>query len=131
MRKHRVMRFRLLRFHAALVEKFGHKVTRGGVLFTLAVVLVAAAALISANNLLFLVLAAMLATMMVSGFVSRLCLAGLELDFLVPEHASARRQVPAKLYLRNLKFWMPSFSIYVVGQGDNPAVSISPLSFPV
>ena len=35
----------------------------------------------------------MLATLLVSGFVSRLCLAALELDFLVPEHVSAGRAV--------------------------------------
>jgi len=44
---------------------------------------------VSANNLLFLILATMLATLLVSGFISRLCLAGLELDLLLPEHISA------------------------------------------
>jgi uncharacterized protein (DUF58 family) len=67
----------------------------------------------SANNLLFLILAAMMATLLVSGLVSRLCLAGLELDFHVPEHIPANRSVPARLYVRNHKWLMPSFSIRV------------------
>jgi len=109
-----------------------YKIARGGVLFTVAVILVGLAAVASANNLLFLILATMLSTLMVSGLVSRLCLAGLELDFLLPEHVSARRRNPAKLYVRNLKFWMPSFSIHVVGvEQDTPPVLQSPVYFPV
>ena len=50
---------------------------------------------------------------MVSGLVSRLCLAGLELDFQVPEHIPAGRSVPARLFVRNHKWFLPSFSIRV------------------
>ena len=86
--------------------------------------LVGLAAIASANNLLFLILAAMLATLLVSGFVSRLCLAALELDFLVPEHIPAGRSVPGKLYVRNQKWLMPSFSIRVEGirQPNSPTL---------
>ena len=101
-------------------------------LFTAAIVMVALAAVASANNLLFLILATMLSTLMVSGLVSRLCLAGLQLDFLVPEHVSAVRTIAAKLYVRNLKFWMPSFSIHVAGiEGEAPPVLESAVYFPV
>lgn len=82
-------------------------------MFTLAILVVGLAAVVSGNNLLFLILAAMLATLLVSGLVSRLCLAGLELDFLVPEHVPARRAVPGRLYVRNHKWLIPSFSIRV------------------
>jgi len=99
----------------SLTRRIRYKITRGGALFILAIVLVGLAAIGSANNLLFLVLAAMLATLLVSGFVSRLCLAGLQLDFLVPEHIPAGRSVPGKLYVRNQKWLMPSFSIRVEG----------------
>ena len=115
-----------------VLRRIKYKVTRGGVLFTAAVVLVGFAAVASANNLLFLILATMLSTLMVSGLISRLCLAGLELDFLVPEHVSAGRTIPAKLYVRNGKFWMPSFSIHVVGvEQDAPPVLRSPVYFPI
>jgi uncharacterized protein (DUF58 family) len=91
------------------------QVTLAGLLYTVASILVGVAAFVSANNLLFLLLAAMLSTMMISGFVSRLSLAGLELDFVLPEHICARRRVSARLFIRNTKRWMPSFSIHVAG----------------
>ena len=123
---------RLERVRAAIAGRIRYKVTRGGVLFILAVATVAASAVASANNLLFLILSAMLSTMLVSGFVSRLCLAGLELDFVVPEHVVAGRTVPAKLYVRNSKAWMPSFSIQVVGVEDKtPSPLVRAVYFPV
>jgi uncharacterized protein (DUF58 family) len=104
-----------------------HQVTTGGLVFTLAVLLVGIAAVISANNLLFLILAAMLSTMMVSGFISRLSLAGLELDFVLPEHISARRKLAARVRVRNSKR-MPSFSVRLTGAAGSV---LSPLYFPV
>ena len=105
------------------------QVTPGGLLFTLVVLLVAAAAVVSANNLLFLILAALLVTLMISSFISRLSLAGLELDFQLPEHVSARRTFSGRIYVRNAKSWMPSFSVCVSGAGDS--VFSSPVYFPV
>jgi uncharacterized protein (DUF58 family) len=126
------VRARLSQVRHLLLRRIRYKVTRGGVLFTAAILMVGLAAIASANNLLFLILATMLSTLMVSGLVSRLCLAGLELDFLVPEHVSAGRTIPARLYVRNLKFWMPSFSIHVVGVGeDTPPALRSAVYFPV
>ena len=90
-----------------------YRVTRAGLLFTFATFAVAFAAVVSANNLLFLILAAMMATILISGLVSRLCLAGLELDFQFPDHIPARRTVPARLRVTNHKWLMPSFSIRV------------------
>ncbi len=104
-----------------------YRVTRGGFLFTLAVVLISAAAIASANNLLFLVVATMLSVLLMSGLVSRLGLAGLELDFALPEHVSAGRAVAATLAVRNIKLWMPSFSIYVEGVAEEPAGSTPPI----
>jgi uncharacterized protein (DUF58 family) len=89
-----------------------YRVTKSGYLFVSALALVGIAAIASANNLLFLILAAMLAALMVSGFISRLCLAGLELEMALPEHIAARQSVTARLRLRNLK-WFPSFAIHL------------------
>src|SRR5579862_9031181 len=91
------------RFHSALDIGMRQQVTRLGLLFTMASVIVALGAFASANNLLFLILAVMLATFIVSGFISRLSLAGLELDFLLPEHISARRKLLARIVIRNTK----------------------------
>ena len=101
-----------------LARRVRYKITRGGMLFTLAILVVGLGAIVSANNLLFLIVATMLATLLVSGLVSRLCLAAMELDFLVPEHVPAGRSVPGKLFVRNQKWLMPSFSIRVEGVRD-------------
>ncbi len=115
-----------------LASRIRYKITRGGVLFTVAILVVGWGAIISGNNLLFLITAAMMATLLVSGLVSRLCLAALELDFLVPEHATAGRDIPGKLYVRNQKWLMPSFSIRVEGVRE-PASPVlkSGVYFPV
>src|SRR5689334_18681135 len=69
------------KLHSSVDLGMRKQVTRLGLLFTMSCLLVALAAFASANNLLFLILAAMIATLMVSEFISRLSLAGLELDF--------------------------------------------------
>lgn len=81
-------------------------------MFSAAIVLVGFGAVISANNLLFLIVAAMLAAVLASGFLSRMGLAALELDFVVPDHIWARQPTSAALRVTNRK-WMPSFSIRV------------------
>src|SRR5215475_13743687 len=83
-----------------------HQVTWSGLAFTALIVLVGLGAFASANNLLFLLLAALLSTMLVSGLVSRLSLAGLEVKLLLPEHVFARRTLPARIQLYNAKRWM-------------------------
>jgi uncharacterized protein (DUF58 family) len=109
---------------SVLARRIRYKITRGGLLFCLAMLIVGFGAVVSANNLLFLIAATMVATLLVSGFVSRLCLAALELDFLVPEHVPAGRSVPGRLFVRNQKWFMPSFSIRVEGVGgpNSPAL---------
>jgi uncharacterized protein (DUF58 family) len=104
-------------------------VTAGGLLFTLAVLLVALTAAVSGNNLLFLILAAMLSTLLISNLISRLSLAGLELEFHLPEHVSARRIFPARVFVGNVKRWIPSFSVRIAGAGES--IFSSPLYFPV
>ncbi|MEO7146249.1 MAG: DUF58 domain-containing protein [Bryobacteraceae bacterium] len=103
------------RLRAAVESSVRQQVTRAGLLYTFTIILVAMAAFASANNLLFLILAAMLATLLVSGLISRLSLASLELDLLLPEHIPARRKVAARIVVHNLKRWMPSFSIHLSG----------------
>src|ERR1035437_1411023 len=103
---------------STLAMRIRYKITRGGMLFILAILMVGVSAIKSANNLLFMIVAAMMATLLVSGLVSRLCLAALELDFLVPEHIPAGRTVPGKLFVRNRKWLIPSFSIRVEGIHD-------------
>ena len=118
-------------FRLFLDRRIRYKITRAGLLFTFAILVVGLGAVISANNLLFLITAAMLATLLVSGLVSRLCLAALELDFLVPEHVPAGRTVPGKLFVRNQKWFMPSFSIRVEGVRDPASPTLKSVYFPL
>lgn len=122
--------FRHLRDQLRLLwpERRQH-ITRTGLVFRIALLMTAIAAFLTANNLLFLILAAMFATLLISGFVTRLGLAGLELDLLLPEHISARRQVRAGIRLRNVKRLIPSFSIHLAGAAQSGFDAI--LYFPV
>jgi uncharacterized protein (DUF58 family) len=103
-------------------------VTLAGFVFAGAVLMVGLAAFASANNLLFLLLAAMLSSLLISGFIGRLSLAGLEIEFLLPEHISARRRFTGRLLVRNTKGWMTSFSIRLDGSADSGLTA--PLYFP-
>jgi uncharacterized protein (DUF58 family) len=103
------------RIREAFEESMRQQITALGFVFTVAVVLVGLAAFVSANNLLFLLLAALLSTLLISGFVSRLGLAGLELDIQLPPHVVACREIPAKISIRNRKYLTPSFSLHLTG----------------
>jgi uncharacterized protein (DUF58 family) len=105
----------LLSWWKRLAGSWTQRITRAGIGYAATLAVVTLAAFLSANNLLFLILAAMFSTFLVSGFISRLGLAGLELDLVLPEHISARRKVRALLRLKNLKRWVPSFSIHLAG----------------
>jgi uncharacterized protein (DUF58 family) len=103
------------RLRDALEGGMRQQITRSGLLFTVTIALVGLAAFASANNLMFLLLAALLATLLISGLVSRLGLAGLELDLALPEQIAARRKVPGQLVLTNRKSWVPTFSVHLSG----------------
>jgi uncharacterized protein (DUF58 family) len=105
-----------------LESKLKQHITRSGWAFTTTIAIVALAAFISANNLLYLLLATMLSTLLVSNLVSRLSLTGIALDFAIPEHIAARRKVVARIRVRNEKLWIPSFSIHLRG---TPSSSIA------
>jgi uncharacterized protein (DUF58 family) len=114
---------------AAWRARIDQRITRAGLAFTLAVVLTGAAAFLSANNLIFLITSALMATLLVSGFVNRLSLAGLEVEFHPPEHLFAREQSMAKLVVRNEKSWMPSFATRL--QSIHADGLVQPVYFPM
>lgn len=122
-------------FRSWLRSRVRFRVTRGGVLFFLALILTGAGAFVSANNLLFLVFSAMLALLLVSGFLSRLVLSGLEIELLLPAHVSARAPSPARVRIRNLKRLTPSFSVELSGRraplSGTPPILTTPLYLPL
>ena len=126
------MRQRWHTFRHALERRIRYRVTRGGLWFLAALAVTALGAFVSANNLLFLVLAAMLSTLLVSGLLGSLSLAGLEVDFVAPEHVFAARGFPGQMRVRNVKWLMPSFSIRVEGIPDTGGARIeSAVYFPL
>jgi uncharacterized protein (DUF58 family) len=97
---------------------WSYRVTRQGLVFAAAVVAVGTTALTSGNNLIYLVLSAMLAAMLLSGLASRLILSGLQLQMSLPGHIFAGQPVLARVAVRNLKRWLPSFSLWIGTPGN-------------
>lgn len=97
-----------------LRESFDYEVTRAGIVYVLVTLVVAIAALNTGNNLLYIIVAAMLAAILVSGIASAWGLRWLELDVRLPEHIFAGRPVSGRILLRNPRRWLPSFSVRVV-----------------
>jgi len=122
------------RFRALINRRVRYRITRTGLVFFLSLLVTGAVAFVSGNNLLFLIFAAMLALLLISGFLSRLVLAGLEIELLLPEHVAARMPSSARIRIRNIKRFTPSFSIGVTGiGGDSQTATIltNPLYFPL
>jgi uncharacterized protein (DUF58 family) len=97
-----------------LRETFDYDVTRAGIIYVLVTLVIGIAALNTGNNLLYIVVAAMLAAIIVSGYVSALVLRHLELDIHLPEHVFAGRPVLGRIVLRNPRRALPSFSVRVL-----------------
>ena len=97
-----------------LRESFDYDVTRAGIVYVLVTLVIGIAALNTGNNLLYIVVAAMLAAILVSGVVSAWVLRWLELDVRLPEHVFAGRPVAGRIVVHNPRRYLPSFSIRVV-----------------
>jgi uncharacterized protein (DUF58 family) len=97
-----------------LREALDFEVTRAGVLYAVVVLLIGVAALNTGNNLLYIIVAAMLAAIAVSGFASSICLHNLELDLKIPDHIFAGTEIPATVSVRNRRTWVPSLSVSAV-----------------
>jgi uncharacterized protein (DUF58 family) len=89
------------------------KLTREGVAYMAVALVIAVAALNTGNNLLFIIVAAMLAAIAASGFASGANLRGLELDVALPQNAYAGRPVSVRVRLENPRRWFPAFSVSV------------------
>jgi len=99
---------------ARVRNAFDFDVTRVGIVYVAIVLVIGIAALNTGNNLLYIVVAALLGAILVSGFASALVLRDLELDVRLPEHVFAGRPMLGRIVLRNPRRWLPSFSVNVV-----------------
>ena len=114
--------------------KMEYRVTREGWIYILGILLVAAAALNTGNNLLFLILACLIAIILMSGILSSITLSGVEIRLELPEHIFAGQPVRGLLELQNEKLTLPSFSLRAeaVPNSDSRAAALleTPVYFP-
>jgi uncharacterized protein (DUF58 family) len=110
-----------------------YDVTRAGIIYITITLLIGIAALNTGNNLLYIVVAAMLSAILVSGIASAMVLRELELDIRLPEHVFAGRPVLGKIAVRNPRARIPAFSIRVVPSkvGNRKQWSLEPATFGV
>ena len=101
---------------ARLRQALDYEVTKVGIIYVVVVLLIGIAALNTGNNLLYIIVAAMLAAILVSGIGSGFMLRDLEMDVRLPQHVFAQRSVVARLVLRNLRHRIPAFSVSIVAQ---------------
>ena len=93
--------------------KMEYRVSRYGWVYLGGIILVALAALNTGNNLLFVVLACLIAIVLMSGVLSSITLSGVEMRLNLPEHIFAGQAVRAEVELLNEKHTLPSFSLRV------------------
>ena len=115
-------------------NRMEYRLTREGWIYIAGVVLVSLAAINTGNNLLFLILACLISSILMSGILSSVTLAGVEMRLSLPEHIFAGQSVRASLELKNEKLTLPSFSLRVEGvvRKEQPARALlpTPVYFP-
>jgi uncharacterized protein (DUF58 family) len=110
-----------------------YKISRTGWIYIAATLIVAMAALNTGNNLLFLILACLISLILMSGILSSISLAGVELRISLPEHIFAGQTVRATVELKNGKLTLPSFGLRVepvITKGAPAALLEKPVYFP-
>jgi uncharacterized protein (DUF58 family) len=114
--------------------KMEYKVTREGWLYILGIILISLAALNTGNNLLFLILASLIAIILMSGVLSSITLSGVAMRLELPEHIFAGQPVRGSIELENEKLTLPSFSLRVeavTAKNASPAAILeTPVYFP-
>ncbi len=89
--------------------------TKRGVTFIFVVFIISFVTFNTGNNLLILILAILLASLIVSGIVANLVLFGLKISLRVPKGIHAQQRAIFLITLRNLKKIFPSFALQLKG----------------
>ncbi|HKW56189.1 MAG TPA: DUF58 domain-containing protein [Candidatus Acidoferrum sp.] len=112
-------------------NRIDFKVSREGWIYILGIFMVATAALNTGNNLLFLILACLIAIILMSGILSSVTLSGVGMRLHLPEHIFAGQPVRAVVELENEKVTLPSFSLRVEGVREKTSGTAAMLETPV
>ena len=97
-----------------------YQVTREGWIYFVSVTVVVFAAINTNNNLLYMVLAALMAVLLLSGFLSGLNFKLLRANVRIPATCFAGEPFPISFQIRNEKRVFPSFSLNIEPSQDNP-----------
>ncbi len=97
-----------------------YKVTQDGWIYFGALTIVVFAAINTSNNLLYMVLAALLAVLLLSGFLSALNFRFVEAVLRIPSRCFAGETFPFSLQLYNHKHMFPAFSLQIEPIEDSP-----------
>jgi uncharacterized protein (DUF58 family) len=111
--------------------KMEYRITREGWFYLFGILLVALPALNTGNNLLFLILASLIAIILMSGILSSITLSGIEMRLELPEHIFAAQPVRAMVELENQKLTLPSFSLRVEAAKTKGVSAAAMLETPV
>lgn len=106
-----------------LRSEFSIHIPNAGLVYCAVILVVTILSLSSGNNLLYLILSILLATMFLSWLSSRLCLTRLDMQIRTPEHIFAKEPVPFDIRLTNRRKLFPTFSISFAVSEKDPAGS--------
>ena len=96
-----------------------YRITREGVIFLAGLFVVLAAAINTSNNLLYMVLSALLAVLALSGLLSAVNFKALEMQLLLPARVFAGETVLYSVRIRNRRRVFPAFSLLTQPPGEN------------
>lgn len=99
-------------------------VMNAGWIFCAFILVVTIAAISTGNNLLYMVLAALLATMIVSGVASRVGISNLSVSLRFPDHIFADDPTQLEVTVNNQKRLFPSFSLTVAATAQKDRTSL-------
>jgi uncharacterized protein (DUF58 family) len=96
-----------------------YRITREGIVFFAVLFVVLAAAINTSNNLLYMVLSALLAVLVLSGLLSAVNFKALEMELLLPARAFAGETVPFSVRVRNRRRVFPALSLQTQPPGNS------------
>ncbi|HSE83912.1 MAG TPA: DUF58 domain-containing protein [Thermodesulfobacteriota bacterium] len=100
--------------------------TKEGGTFLALTIFVGIAALNTGNNLLYLIFGMMLSSIVASGIISMVNLSWIKVESLLPDDIFALTPTPIKFSVKNLKYFIPSYSLTIDIEGRKSFISYVP-----
>jgi uncharacterized protein (DUF58 family) len=100
------------------LDAFEYEITKEGIVYLAAVLIISIAALNTGNNLLFIIISAMLSAILISGFASAFALRRVRVELDLPELVFAKQRLLGRLKIGNPRR-VPVFSLHI-GEVEPP-----------